>query len=73
MILSKKLHLIRSVQKLDDYLKAKTNKPLILQMQVVGMNGLKYVVWELTAFKYGSKKQFSILGFIVTNLNHTCI
>lgn len=73
VILSKKLHLIRSVQKLDDYLKAKTNKPSILQMQVVQMNGLKYVVWELMGFKYRRKKQFSILAFAVTNLNHTWI
>lgn len=51
MILSKKLHLIRRVQKLDDYLTAKTNKLSILQMQVVEINGLKCVVWELTGFK----------------------
>lgn len=51
MILSKKLHLIRNVQKLDDYFRSKTNKPSILQMQVVEINGLKYVVWELTGFK----------------------
>lgn len=51
MILSKKLHLIRNVQNLDDYLTSKTNKPSILQMQVVEINGLKYVVWELTGFK----------------------
>lgn len=44
MILSKKLHLIRSAQQLDDYLKAKENKPSTLQMQVVEISGLKYVV-----------------------------
>lgn len=51
MILSKKLHLLRSVQKLDDYLTAKTNQSSILQMQIVEINGLKCVVWELTGFK----------------------
>lgn len=45
MILSKKLHLIRSVQKLDDYLK----------MQVVEISGLMYGVWELTGYKYRRK------------------
>lgn len=47
MILSKKLHLIRSVQKLDE---------AYLKMQVVEISGLMYVVWELTGFKYGRKK-----------------
>lgn len=40
MILPKKLYLIRSVQNLDDYLKAKTNKPSILQMQAMEISVL---------------------------------